>query len=329
LATGLALAAVVVVLVVQIIGVGDFNDNVNGFTLGLLLLAIVLGFALVAPAAVKTVLDRVATFKFGGVEIGLQAAERLDLLQTPLAGDDDQLNPRDNVGPSEERPRGGGPTREYLAVQEKLQERLEFVRDVILVFDKKLSHVQVVEKIFCKKLIGHLELRVLYDLLGRAEEGVERLPDANLDQYLDRAWRFSTRFGTLIFERDARKKLVEEGWFLLEFEQGRDHRPDFLAYKQLEGQGEEPSDGDWLVLATRVVPTENKSTITRLQKQRPPFGARCVVVVPDKREDKIEKVEGAQAVDGKRAMRFEATGERAAWMVSLGALLEHPDPQIL
>jgi hypothetical protein len=326
-ASGVALAAVAVVLVLQVTGIGDLNDNVNGFTLGLLLLAIVLGFAVVSPAAVKEVLDRITTFKFGGVELGLQAAERLDLLQTPLADDEDELTPRDDVTPSEDRPRGGGAVREYTAVQEKLEGQLERVRDDILCLDAELSPLQVVEQINRKRLLKHLEVRVLYDLLGQAEIGVERLPDADLSRYLDRAWRFTTRFETLVFERDVRKRLIKRGWYLFDFEQSRKHRPDFLAYKQTrsKSKGEGPSTGDWLLLATRVTPTIATKTIRRLQKQRPPYGARRVVVVPNRRKESIADVEGATPVEDRPAVVLQAPAGKT-WMVDLDALLRHPEP---
>lgn len=324
-----ALAVVLAVLVLQVAGVGDTNDNVNGFTVSLLLMVIVLGFAVAAPTAVKEVLDRVTTFKFGGVELGLQAAERLDLLQTPLAGDDDALTPRDDVRPSEVRPRGGGAVREFVAVQEKLKDRLRYVRDVVLMLDKelaeKLTEVQVVEKVDEQGLVGHLELRVLYDLLGRAEQGIERLPEGDRDRYLNRAWRFATRLGTLIFEREARKQLIDRGWFLLDFEQSRKHRPDFLAYKQTRSQskGEGPTTGSWLLIATRVEPGQATETIERLQGERPPFNARRVVVVPDRRGKRIPEVPGVEKVDDRQAMRIQSPAGKA-WMLTLGALLEYP-----
>jgi len=306
-----ALVVVLAVLLLQVVGIGKANDNINGFTLGLLLLAIVLGFAVVAPTAVKEMLDRVTTFKFGGVELGLQAAERLDHLQTQMAGPVDELNARDDVTPSERRPVGGGPLREYAAVQEKLQERLRFIRHSILSLKKKLEYVQIVEKIDALGLLGYLELQVIYDLLGRAEDGIEKLPEAELGRYLDRAWKFSTRLGTLVFERDVRKRMIRKGWFLLDFEQLRSHRPDFLAYKAGASEGMEDGksgeDGDWLVIAARVEPKQTGATAERLKQQRLPFGAKPILVIPDSREDRI------------------AENPRPVPQVAISALLEHPE----
>jgi hypothetical protein len=189
---------------------------------------------------------------------------------------------------------------------------LRFIRHSILSLNKKLDYVQIVERIDALGLLSYLELQVIYDLLGRAEDGVEQLPEAELGRYLDRAWKFSTRLGTLVFERDVRKRMLRKGWFLLDFEQMRSHRPDFLAYKAgaSEGRGREDDDagedGDWLVIAARVEPKGTTKTAERLQKQHMPFSAKPVLVIPDSREDQI------------------AENPRQVPQVTISALLEHP-----
>jgi hypothetical protein len=279
-----ALVLVLIVLVLQVAGTGGVNEHVNGFTILLLLLAIVLGFAIVAPAAVKAILDRVTTFKVAGLEIGLQAANRSDLLRTQLLGEEDELTPADDVAPSSSRPVGGGPEREFAAVRGKLEERLRYVRDAVLRLDSKLEPIDVAEELAQCDLIGDVEMQIVYDLLGRAEDGIERLDEGDATRYFDRTWRFSTRFATLIFERETRKRLLKRGWFLLDYPQSRGHRPDFLAYKRVDGDEEGTEKEWWFVIAVRIEPNLARQTAARLSRQRPPFDATSVVVVPDRRE---------------------------------------------
>jgi hypothetical protein len=284
-----SLAAVAVLLVIQI---NRSDEDVNAFSIALLVLAILLGFAVVAPRAVKEVLDRITTFKVGAVEVGLQAANRVELQQVSteaVAG----VNARDDVGASSKRPVGGGVAREYTAVREKLEERLKFVRETLFGMGESVSCVQVAERMEARGLIAANELQIAYDLLGRAEASIAKLPNEIVSEYLTGAWRFASRFATLVFERQVRKELLAAGWFLLDFEQTRKHRPDFLAHRSWKADPGDPEAETWFVIATRVEATKTKETRGRLERRRMPFGAEPVLVLPDsegsKRGDPTEK----------------------------------------
>jgi len=102
---------------------------------------------------------------------------------------------------------------------------------------------------------------------------VEKMPEQARGDYLDAGWQFSVRLGTLVFERLARRRLTENGWSLLDFEQARSHRSDFLAYR----------NGKWRLLAVRVQPSKSKAVRKRLQRGGFPFDAIATLVVPDER----------------------------------------------
>jgi hypothetical protein len=265
--SAIALLAIIALLVVQVGVIGDVDSHVNTTTVVLTVLALVLGFAVAAPQSVKEVIDRMTSLKLpGGIEIGLQAATRAERIQAQMPRSTDDVK-------TTTRPRSGGPRSEYHAVQAKLQERLRFTRDAIFDLPRDRDYKQIVEHINGEKLLETDELHLVYDILGRLESDVEKLPPQLLEEYLDASWRFSVRFGTLVFERLVRKRLTETDWFLMDFQQARSHRPDFLAYRR----------GVFLFIASRVEPAKTLDVRKRLMSNSLPFGAAPVVVVPDSR----------------------------------------------
>jgi hypothetical protein len=72
---------------------------------------------------------------------------------------------------------------------------------------------------------------------------------------------------------------------LIDFEQDRKHRPDFLAYRE----------NVWLLVAARVEPSKLEGTRQRLSQGPPPFKAKPVIVIPDEEsfvpDDKYPPVE--------------------------------------
>lgn len=202
-----SLAVVLAVLVFQVMGIGELDPAVDGYSLLLVALAIVLSFVVVAPKSVKEVLDRITRLKVGAFGVGLQAATRVELLEAQDSDMVDGFNARDDVESQFERPVGGGRLWEYERVRDKLEEKLRFIRETLLDSNSELSALQVVERIDSLKLVEDNEVRVLYDLLGRVEDSIERLPSETSLAYLEAAWRFSTRFATLVFERQVRRGL--------------------------------------------------------------------------------------------------------------------------
>jgi hypothetical protein len=92
--------------------------------------------------------------------------------------------------------------------------------------------------------------------------------------FLDAAWQFAVRFASLSHERLVRQRLAKRGWVLMDLEQDRAHRPDFLAYR----------NEAWLMVAARVLPGNLDGTRKRLNQTPPPFDAVPVIAIPDKEE---------------------------------------------
>jgi hypothetical protein len=261
--TGLVLA----LLGLKLAGVGGFEDNLDATALVMLGLAIVLGFIALSPGEAKEILGRLTTLRVAGVEIGLQAAERLERVELRTADLFD-----DDVEAVKPRPIGGSATEEFDVVSEKLRERLEIVRDEILGLKHSRTTLETVHMIKKRRLLKPDEEQVVSDLLGDSKENVVRLTGDVRKRYLDGAWRFASRFATLILERRVRKAMVGKKWLLLDFDQARSHRPDFLAFR----------DGVWLLVATRRKPGNTEKVRKRLSEQTVPHEAHKVVVYPNK-----------------------------------------------
>jgi hypothetical protein len=255
-----ALTVVLVLLGIQVGGLVTADST----TLVLLLLALLLAYAAVAPKSVKEVIDRINVLKLpGGIEVQLQATVRAErvIARMPEAADSVKVEPR---------PRGGGPGAEYDAVRAKLEERVR-KSGRYLGLGEEAPTREVVKEIECENLLSEDELHLIRDLLGKIEDEIAKMPSRLREEFLDAGWKFAKRFRTLVFERLLRKEMVRKGWFLIDFSQAQHHRPDFLAFK-----------GDtWLLIAARVVPESTLETRRRLHRTSPPFDATPVVVVPN------------------------------------------------
>jgi hypothetical protein len=276
----LALGAVGTALVLQVTAgpAADLGENVNSTTLFLLLFAVLLLFVAVAPAASTELLRRITTLKLpGGLEVGLQAAARVERVEDRVP---ERIEQADEVTTSP-IPQDGGPRGEYEAVRTELEAKLRFVYQTVLDTGKEIrDYRKIIKRIEAERLLASDELKVVSDILrGEVEEELLSLPAEIRDEYLASSWRFAVRFGTLCFERLVRRKLAEEGWFLLDFGQAKSHRPDFLAHYQDDANGGER----WRMIAARVEPRETRATRRRLLEQGKPFGAEPVLVVPNRR----------------------------------------------
>jgi hypothetical protein len=266
-------------LVLKVIGVGGFEDNVDVTALILLAIVIVLGFIALAPGDAREILKRMTSLKVGAIEIGLQATTRVERVESRVALIDSVIED-DDVNAVRRRPTGGSAAEEFDTVRDKLTDRLDFIRKVVLGREQSEKPIETVGRITRNKLLAPDEAQVIRDLLGDAKDEVGLLTADVRERYLDGAWRFASRFATLVFERRVRQVLTRSGWLLFDFRQTRSHRPDFLA-----------CHGDvWLMIATRVEPGQTKGTRERLSERPVPWDARRVVVYPDKRRDKAEKV---------------------------------------
>jgi hypothetical protein len=267
----LLLLLVLILLAVQVVGLVGLDKHVNVTTLILLGAAIILGYVTYSPDEVRAVLNRISSLRLGAFELAMQAATRVERVESRLAAQVDVANLKDEVQAWESRPTGNGTKREFRAVRKTLEHRLGFVRSKVLVLNDGLSSEEVVHEISETGLLEHDELLVTYGILDDIESELERLTEEVRNRYLEGAWRFAARFGSLVFERQVRRSMLKAGWFLTDFPQLRDHRPDFLAFR----------DGTWLLIAARVKPDATEETRARLLRQTLPVDARRVVVAPD------------------------------------------------
>jgi len=270
---------VFVVLMLKLVGVGSLENDVDLPAVILLALVVLLGFVALAPGEAHEFLKRMTNLKVGGFEVGLQATARVERVESRVALIEAVIED-DDVRAIRRRPEGGSAGEEFDAVRDKLTDRLSFVCKVILGRGQSEKPIETVGRIIRAKLLEPDEAQVLRDLLGDARDEVGELTADVRKRYLDGAWRFSSRFASLILERRVRRKMAKAGWLLLDFNQTRSHRPDFLAYR----------NGAWLLIATRVEPGQTKRTRRRLSKRTVPWAAQRVVVYPDKRKNKAREV---------------------------------------
>ncbi len=249
----------------------------DGVSLALVLIALLLFFVTFAPDSVESLLERMTSLKLpGGIELGLQAASRAEQVQQGVSSSIEDLPDEMDDVTVRQRPLEGNSHQQFEAVRDTLQARLRFVHTVVFGDPqrKEGNYPDILKKIEEERLLRPSEMGLLRDLLGRAEDEVERLPHELLSEFLDASWKFAVRFATLTHERLVRKRLAETGWALMDFEQNRKHRRDFLAYREQT----------WLLVAARVEPGALEETRRRLEETPPPFEALPVVVLPDKRQ---------------------------------------------
>jgi hypothetical protein len=264
-------------MAVQLGAWNEVGKNVDAVTVVLLLLAVVLLFGFAAPSATRSFLERMTTLKLpGGVELGLEAASRAERVQGRLSESLEDLPPREDDVTTRQRPLEGDAREQFQKVRARLEMRLRFVHTVVFGESKATegNYPRIVERIEAEHLLSPEELALVRDLLGRAEDEIEQLPFELRAEFLDASWLFAVRFATLTHERLVRKRLTEHRWDLVDFQQDRKHRPDFLAYREKV----------WLLIAARVEPGKLESTRERLAEKPPPFEAVPVIALPDLRD---------------------------------------------
>jgi hypothetical protein len=282
----LGLLGVCLLLILHVGGWWGFDDNVDGTTITLLLIGLFILLGLASPDVVRQILDRVENVELpGGVKVGLSAVARAERAQAPLLRIPDEVGSDDDVRVST-RPDTGDARLDLEKVRERLQTRLRFLRDAVLDLPEDTDYPGIVAAVESEDLLTDDELGLVADILERAESEIDKWPASLQKEFLDAAWRFSVRFATLVFERYVRRRLKDAGWFLAEFDQARDHRPDFLSWR----------DGAWLQVAARVQPNKLAGTRQRLSRSLAPFGPTPVVVIPTERaadytaDDRYESV---------------------------------------
>ena len=272
-----ALLAAILVLVWQVV---EKNTAPDATTLALLLVVVAAFAALLDPLPFRNLARRITAFEGFGVKVGLEVERARDVNARFPASDDGV-----KVIARERHP--GDPEREVRDVVRAMRARLRFVVKAVLGVDdlvieprpdlKELVTEQpLVARLESVGLLDRQEAKLTHELLGDLGQGLPSWDEVDRAPFLDNAWNFTGRLTTGLFDRWARKRLKENGWFVGDFEQAKGHRPDFVTVK----------DNQWARIAARVAdPPDSKSmnqTLDRLVTAKasgdPP---RPVIVVPD------------------------------------------------
>jgi hypothetical protein len=276
----IALAAIgcsVLVLVWQIVA----GSGPDATTLAVLLVLLAGFGALLDPVPFRSISRRVTGFEGFGVKVGLEVQRARDVdARFPARGSDDGVS----IKPRQRYP--DDPKAEVRGVVDHLRGRLRFVVKAVLGEDELvieprpgleelITEQPLIARLESVGLLEREEARLAHELLG--DLGGE-LPDwdaADRQPFLDNAWNFANRLTTGLFDRYARKRFKEAGWFVGDFKQEKGHRPEFIVVKQ----------DRWACVAARVAdPPKTQSldrTIDRLASGPEHDLPQGVLLVPD------------------------------------------------
>jgi hypothetical protein len=301
-AAGVALVGIVTLLVLQLVqGPPDSTTLVLAAAVGTLL------FGLLAPAESSRFFQRMTNLKVAGVlEIGLEKVIRAETVRPP--GDEsDQVVAR----------RG---SEDYDEIVKELKTKLRFVHAITHMHDRvprQDEYRQITFTLAAEGLLRDDEPQFVLDLISGRDLGVEALPEKPKAEFLDAAWSFAARLGFVIWDRFVRDELTNRGWVVADFQQGKGHRPDFLAYWEAAGK--------WALMSARVGEVEEPFPYPRVRDRlesaevNVPVDGRCIVV-PAPHPTVKQRVRLATVVkDGK------GTESEVKVLRLQGSLLEHPE----
>lgn len=177
------------------------------------------------------------------------------------------------------------PDCDYPRIVIELQGRLRFVRR-ILEFKEEVKNRHDYRGITFwlreHRLLRQEEERFVLDLLDGPNTDLDDWDPTTRSEFLDAAYAFSVRFGPKIWDRWVRQELTKGGWFVADFDQGKRHRADFLAYRE----------GRWAQMTARVggrTPRYIEKAAPRLLKFEPPeLIISSVIVIPDIRNGRVK-----------------------------------------
>jgi hypothetical protein len=289
-AAAVVLVAVIVVIVVQLIAK---HGEADATTLGLVALASAFAFATFAPRQTSRVVTRITNFKVAGIEVGLATITNAERVSPPGTEDDD-----DKIKVSRN-------SEGYEETVGEMKSKLRFVRlildleDLVSVED---NYFEIVWRLRADDLLTDDEVRFVLDLISARDFALTGLPDDARDEFLDAAWAFAVRFGARIWDRYTRTELRSAGWFISDFKQHGNHRPDFLAYR----------DGRWAAIAARVGGDPGVqyygTSRSRLAGLKPPMGlaGRCIVI-PRRRLATVINKNGTGGEKGVKILKFQGS----------------------
>jgi hypothetical protein len=292
---GFALLALVGVVVWQVLD----GDGPDATTLGLLVLTIVSVVALLEPRPFAAGLSRIKSLDVLGVKVELEVERVRNIARRfPIEEDDVRID--------EPRPRRDTPAAEVDEVSEVLRARIRFVRDAVLDDPDALGEDVVVAHLEYLAILGRDEAHLCHEVMGDLRVTIADWDASEREKFLDQGWTFAKRFASQMFDRYARRRLRDAGWFVADFAQGARHRADFLAMR----------DGEWALVAARVASSKKviDTAIGRLGRADCPVpGARRIMVIPDHVDLPTEIGEGDRT-----------HAEQTVSMLRLRRLIERP-----
>lgn len=282
------LALLLIVVTIQLIakdGVADLT------TLALSVLASILVFALLAPRQTGRAITRITSFKVAGVELGLQTVTSAERVEPPgVEGDGFVVNRED---------------RGYGEIVEEIRRKLRFVWNITglrnEVADNRAYH-EIAWRLRAEGLLDDAELNVIMDLISERDYALSGLPSEAQDDFLDAAWAFATRFGSMVWDRYVRRELKRTGWLVLDFAQAPGHRPDFLAHW----------NGKWVLVAPRVGGSKKVSHFPSTRKRLVryvfslPIAGRCIAIPPQRKATVLNKT-GAGRDDPVKVLELQTS----------------------
>lgn len=285
-ASAAALAGVIALIALQLSGEGSPDAT----TATLAALAIALLFGLLAPRQTGAVIARVTRFKVAGIEVGLEAVALAVQVTPPSEEDDGFWIERDSEDLGD--------------IRAKLKARLRFVRviaDLEGAVDDQRDYLGIASAMHAGHLLDDRQLTFVVDLISERDLGLSKVSPAARDEFLDAAWAFAKRFGSMAWDHYVRERLAAAGWVVADFRQRRGHRPEFLAFRR----------GHWTVMAARVGGVKERwrygSTAERLGRYDPgvPIDGRCIVIpaTPDRRATVVAAKEEELPADAREVRR--------------------------
>ena len=222
----------------------------NLTTLGLLIV-VLLGVATLAnPNSAIALVRHVTSVDLFGVRVDLEV-ERARRISR-FADEEDRV-------PTPPRPRHpGDPKKEVDEVLAELRGKLRFIRGSVLGDPNSVPEPLVVARLEYLELLSADEARQSRELLDELPDQIVRWDELDRELFLDNAWRFAYRLATRIFDRYARQRFKNAGWFVGDFDQGAGHRADFLVTK----------GDDWARVSRLVLPRPGRRSMS------PPGGSR-------------------------------------------------------
>jgi hypothetical protein len=276
------------------------HANPDATTVGAFLMAVAATLAIAFPKSFISLGRRISHVNAFGITLELQVEEAKKVI-AQFENKEDEVEVKPPSWPA-------GNRRAMAMVADKLRKRLRFASEAVLGARKGVPEELIVANLGNECLLPLDEVTLCRDLLGDFYKRLDELDSEERKGFLDSSWEFAARFGTRVFDRQVRRDLTENGWKIGSFDQGKRHRPDFVAVRA----------GVSALIAARVASPRRtllEKTGPRLSKKEdPPLpDLRRLIVVPDHVDGLWDEIEDGPMGLGPKVL-----------VVRLGQLLEDP-----